>query len=319
MNRSDTLARAEYVYSCTIGEAPDVTSEMAFSEGLRVLSGKIRSELIPADDPICHDVLENGHLAHGLARWYEQACPILYLKSHTHAALLGATSIPDSSVVLLKGPWRAVLVEFPANLIPLAGDDYVRSVLAHRVPRTNGCCWSLFTLSERVSAQIIEAPQDAIAAWDLTETPPGPPDEPEALVRVKATPESVRLLQVCARIVFGALLTLESSPIGEGQNRGCSAPQHGRRRGSLPTHRVYTLGQPVAIDCRESIVSYIKGGALSQRTQRGPLTLQFLVRGHWRNQAYGTNHSLRRPQWIQPFWKGPEDGAIVVRPRELQA
>lgn len=36
------------------------------------------------------------------------------------------------------------------------------------------------------------------------------------------------------------------------------------------------------------------------------LEKRFVVRGHWRNQAFGPEHSLRRKQWIQPFWKGPE-------------
>ncbi|NUT34497.1 MAG: hypothetical protein HOV79_15615 [Hamadaea sp.] len=34
------------------------------------------------------------------------------------------------------------------------------------------------------------------------------------------------------------------------------------------------------------------------------------IRGHWRNQAYGPARTLRRPQWIKPFLKGP-DGAPI--------
>jgi hypothetical protein len=36
-------------------------------------------------------------------------------------------------------------------------------------------------------------------------------------------------------------------------------------------------------------------------------TVRWMVRGHWRNQAYGPNRQLRRPVWINPHIKGPHD------------
>ncbi|WP_236788087.1 hypothetical protein [Amycolatopsis sp. GM8] len=35
--------------------------------------------------------------------------------------------------------------------------------------------------------------------------------------------------------------------------------------------------------------------------------VRWMVRGHWRNQAYGPNRQLRRPVWINPHIKGPDD------------
>lgn len=43
------------------------------------------------------------------------------------------------------------------------------------------------------------------------------------------------------------------------------------------------------------------------------LTKRFIVRGHWRNQAYGPAHSLRRPTWINPHIKGPDDAPLDQR------
>jgi hypothetical protein len=37
------------------------------------------------------------------------------------------------------------------------------------------------------------------------------------------------------------------------------------------------------------------------------------VSGHWRSQAYGPQWSLRRPVWIAPHVKGPEDAPVVER------
>lgn len=46
---------------------------------------------------------------------------------------------------------------------------------------------------------------------------------------------------------------------------------------------------------------------------RREYTHRFIVRGFWRNQAYGPNHSLRRRQWIPPFVKGPADKPLVCK------
>ena len=40
---------------------------------------------------------------------------------------------------------------------------------------------------------------------------------------------------------------------------------------------------------------------------------RFIVRGFWRNQAYGPDHSLRRRQWIPPFVKGPVDKPLICK------
>ena len=44
---------------------------------------------------------------------------------------------------------------------------------------------------------------------------------------------------------------------------------------------------------------------------RREYTHRFIVRGFWRDQVYGPNHSLRRRQWIPPFVKGPADKPLI--------
>ncbi|OZG49810.1 hypothetical protein [Bombiscardovia coagulans] len=40
-------------------------------------------------------------------------------------------------------------------------------------------------------------------------------------------------------------------------------------------------------------------------------THRWIVRGFWRNQAFGPDHSLRRKQWIPPFVKGPANLPLI--------
>lgn len=41
---------------------------------------------------------------------------------------------------------------------------------------------------------------------------------------------------------------------------------------------------------------------------------QFIVRGHWRQQACGPKRAWRKPLWIAPFVKGPDGTDLVVKP-----
>ena len=64
----------------------------------------------------------------------------------------------------------------------------------------------------------------------------------------------------------------------------------------------FRVGRPIKLGSRIRAALVNPGSG-----QTWELDKRFIVRGHWRNQAYGPERSLRRKQWIQPFWKGPED------------
>ena len=53
------------------------------------------------------------------------------------------------------------------------------------------------------------------------------------------------------------------------------------------------------------------GSADDDERVRREYSHRFIVRGFWRDQAYGPNHSLRRRQWIPPFVKGPADKPLI--------
>lgn len=63
---------------------------------------------------------------------------------------------------------------------------------------------------------------------------------------------------------------------------------------------------------RENIHSP-RNGAESDSGSRREYSHRFIVRGFWRNQAYGKNHELRRRQWIPPFVKGPADKPLIAK------
>ena len=79
----------------------------------------------------------------------------------------------------------------------------------------------------------------------------------------------------------------------------------------------YVVAKNVEIDLRPQVQQYVEGGKKTSTGDR-KLTCQFPVRGHWRDQACGPGMAFRRPTWIAPFWKGPQDARILLRGYDLK-
>ena len=91
---------------------------------------------------------------------------------------------------------------------------------------------------------------------------------------------------------------------GKGNKRGQKLPMESAR---------YMLSAPVKIDFRQAVRETLEGSRKGSSPK-----VQFYVRGHWRNQAYGPQHTLRRQQWIEPFWKGDPEARILLRGHQVE-
>jgi hypothetical protein len=95
-------------------------------------------------------------------------------------------------------------------------------------------------------------------------------------------------------------------------------PPHGHSRsnrtvGAPPEGSRYLLAQPVTIDLRDTVTE-----ALTGKRRGGSPKVQFLVRGHPTNQAYGPRQTLRRLQWIEPYWKGDPAARVLLRGHRVE-
>lgn len=72
----------------------------------------------------------------------------------------------------------------------------------------------------------------------------------------------------------------------------------------------WLLGQEVVLEkeLKKAAVEMLLGRSKRHRVDGWEIRTRFTVRGHWRNQSHGPRSTLRRRQWIMPFWKGPEKG-----------
>lgn len=69
----------------------------------------------------------------------------------------------------------------------------------------------------------------------------------------------------------------------------------------------WTVGRTIKLD--PNLVRVVRGGS---REIAFRLKHRHIVRAHFRQQAYGPNHTLRKEIYINAFWKGPEEGAKLV-------
>ena len=109
-----------------------------------------------------------------------------------------------------------------------------------------------------------------------------------------------------ARMVLGNLTSYinESGGLPSTKKTGPDVPVE-REHATEPRFRV---GRPIRLGPQ------LRDALRPGQTKEGwKLAQRFVVRGHWRNQAYGPERSLRRKQWIQPFWKGPEDMTAALK------
>lgn len=61
------------------------------------------------------------------------------------------------------------------------------------------------------------------------------------------------------------------------------------------------------------------GATRGPRDEGWTMSVRTMVRGHWRQQAHGPHHSLRKVIWIRPTWRGPEDAPISIHATRLKS
>lgn len=114
----------------------------------------------------------------------------------------------------------------------------------------------------------------------------------------------VAILRILTNLCLYIAASGRGAPITK---RAKSTAAHPSRIATGTEPAIWQLGREIKID--KPLVA-AASALVDQRGVRAEWTLRarFTVRGHWRNQAYGTAHSERRLRWIAPYWKGPADG-----------
>lgn len=243
-------------------------------------------------------------------QWAELGFPRVQLP-HRYAAMLMATSIAESEIPNVKVPWANFIIEMPEGLWPKvhlgAVDlDTVRSVYVRTTNKGVRLEW------QGTWASFYD---DFDNLSDALQSPTAFNKDIEALPEQQEVFDRVKALTV--RLILGISIAMTERALWTEQKTrfdpSVGSPRKIREVGIEPVSRLYKIGRAVKLDLRQEIRSYITG-----ERKGGPVTVRCLVAGHWKNQVHGKGHKLRKWMHIEPYWRGPEDAPVLVRPHVIR-
>lgn len=254
-------------------------------------------------DPVAESLLHQVVFA---GRWGSLACPVARLDLKWSASVC-CSSIPEELFGLIRPPWSHFVIELPRGLgftflindveTPMASVCVSRLSRAVR-SRVAGIVdgWSIrpYAASGRSVKQAVLTDEQLFSGMQAPEQAPSP---------------CTRTTEMLGPLIGAVCMAFNSG--GSQKLSGRSDAARRARGARYPTRNEYMVGRPVVVDLTERVRSHIEG------VIRGSLKVQGIVRGHWKNQPHGTGSTQRKFIHVEPYWRGPEDAPIIIRPHDL--
>lgn len=238
------------------------------------------------------------------ARWVACAMPVVRVEAKIAAALV-FTDLPSDFVdASIRLPWPCFKV-VPLEGV-LVGDSPVReiSVFRQHTPSGDHLRMTVFFESGEISLSREVPSLSRLAAWAENE-------REQDLRSAGLSASDIRVISLCGKLVVGTCLRM-SDPTAVRRRSSKAVRASGflgqGRSSTSPQTSEFVLGGDVRVDLREALRGYSQGRAGFRYRK-----VQWLVHGHWRNQAHGPGRADRKMIWIEPYFKGPEKAAVAVR------
>lgn len=202
----------------------------------------------------------------------------------------------DASQTLPDNTRLLETVPAPKGILVWEGDPLVSGVLVtsrysdeHRTAPIHGVTWEVTARGVEVGTLIYDPP----GADELSHMP-------------YLTYLYIGQLKKDLEAYLTATFLLATQPrIGQ---ITCHDPAPRRRRHTPPNPGDITTGVNL-VALREN-AARLPTEEPSEGEKKWGLSVRFMVRGHWRNQACGEKLGQRRPVYVAPYLKGPEDAPL---------
>ena len=228
--------------------------------------------------------------------WYRDGFPTIQI-GHKMAAAFAVTT-PKVQLESIKAPFKSFLVELPDHLLPTEDGSYWKGVQCIDMCEIGHPAWSFRLLADSGLYITLNGTQlDGLKKSLQTSA---------TLAEMTATSSEIAIT-ICINIMLWLTNQGEIREVGRGhQNWNTKKTTSGYRNGEPPSARIFRVVGDVKHDFRKDVSSYLQG-------KSHKLTVQFMVCGHWTHQVHGPRNSLRRRQFIAPYWKGDVDAPIALR------
>lgn len=246
------------------------------------------------------------------AAWVDCGAPIVSCTDSYAAALV--VSEP-SKVAPSETPWNVFLLR-PPSFVPLFAKE---RFLVSYYPNSGEVVWSALSSSFELFDNVFKFtwPEflHTCTAEEISEhrvvTGVTAPDIHDVAL---ATSINMIFRLIANLICAGAAEPEAIRALGKRRDEGCSVPRQCLRDNGKANVSNYLIGRPVSCDFLPYVREWVRSGAAPSKRPG----VKFVVRGHWRNQAYGTKHACHRLQWIEPHMKGSDDAPLVINPKNLR-
>lgn len=257
------------------------------------------------------------------AKWIDGGCRTLTSDPKYFAAM--AQTRAEGAAQDLRIPWPAFVVNLPPGLI-VDGDgvEYCRATFAQYkgveflTPDSDAVKIVESVAYYSIDSELGVSIHARWPNWTLVDIlcNPDPVKNEKRLIELgdtimEQTGSDDRIRELVKRATVGLLYTMQHT---DNWRHGghFDRPGHGAKlRSGPPPHRTIIIGRPISIDVREAVRQDAMAGS------RAAPSVQTLVRGHLKRQVVGPGGSARKVIWVEPYWRGPEDAAILARPTKI--
>ena len=269
-----------------------------------------------------------GSLAMGLAKWVHVGCPRVIPHGHKYAAALMCTAL--SREVPLRAPWETFVVDVPDRLISVndgAGrTGWITRAVVYIFESTDiGGAALPADDPERVRWSIMGLADNGIALWETGLTVAHVTNDQQSTLKEYASPfsnippedadarASLLLRRYIVGISIDMIAQLEARAASrDSRPRSAVVATRSATETAPPELRNFKAGRALDIDCRETVRRFGCG-------ERAAPSVNWMVVGHFRNQAHGPGRVQRRLIWIQPHWGNNKAGTsapVALRPHK---
>lgn len=280
-------------------------------------------------------------------RWAMSGYPVITMGHRTAAALAATRIRPDDAIDFVRAPWPAFVVRLPSPMLTVddsnGGPREASVLLAGALPaqqvnevttvksayvRSPERWWYKLLAESTEHAKEIEALQhvpaigffSGLAMWGfnmatelLASANPESGEAYERWDQFAKTERDARVDQVVRALIVGICLHLSNPEELENKSarRGVTITKRSskqREGDELPSFTEYEVQSSIKINLHHAMRDFVHHGGSSP-------SVQTLVAGHWKRQAYGPAFSKRQLIHVEPYWRGPLDAPVSDRSR----